>query len=260
MMFNINDYFLTLLPLLSLATFGWLLSLKHQNVTVVDSLWAIFFLIASCTCMFLSHTGSDRSFLLLGLVTIWSLRLSIHLHLRNHNKPEDHRYQAIRLRNEPNFKYKSLYLVFILQAVLAWIISLPLFVSAQSSNPMNVLDSIGIIVWLIGMGFQVIGDNQLTQFKAKADNQGKVLNTGLWRFTRHPNYFGESCIWFGYGIMAAASGHYWTIISPIFMTYLLVKVTGAKLLESEIGKRRPEYKTYINKTNRFFPWFPKDTG
>jgi steroid 5-alpha reductase family enzyme len=250
-------YFFTLLPLLSLALFGWLLSLKSNNVTVVDSLWAMFFFISTAmTFCFLSEP-SERAYLVLFLVTIWSFRLSTYLHVRNHNKTEDLRYQAIRARNEPNFRYKSVYLVFVLQAFLAWFISLPLNFAAQSHNSLNTLDWLGLSVWVIGMCFQVTGDAQLKNFKAKHENKGKVLDQGVWRFTRHPNYFGESCIWIGYGMIAVAAGFWWTIISSIFMIYLLVKVTGVKLLEADIAERRPAYKTYILKTNAFFPWFPK---
>jgi steroid 5-alpha reductase family enzyme len=149
-------------------------------------------------------------------------------------------------------------LVFVLQAVLAWFISLPLSIATQSENPLNSLDFIGIALWIVGMSFQVIGDAQLARFKSKPENKGEVLASGVWRYTRHPNYFGESCIWFAYGLIAAATGIWWTMISPIFMTYLLVKVTGAALLEADISDRRPSYKKYIQNTSRFIPWFPKN--
>jgi steroid 5-alpha reductase family enzyme len=250
-------YFMTLLPMLVLACIGWSLSLKSNNVTVVDSLWAMFFLMATAMTFSLQASPNDRAYLILLLVGIWSIRLSTYLHLRNHNKAEDLRYQAIRARNEPHFRYKSIYLVFILQAFLAWFISLPLNLASQSSSALNTLDWIGVSFWIIGMGFQVIGDAQLSQFKSKLDNKGKVLDTGVWRYTRHPNYFGESCIWLGYGLIAMAAGAGWGTISSVFMIYLLIKVTGVKLLEADIAERRPGYKDYARKTNAFLPWFPK---
>jgi steroid 5-alpha reductase family enzyme len=250
-------YFMTLLPMLVLACIGWLLSLKNNNVTVVDSLWAMFFLMATAMTFSLLSGPSDRAYLILLLVGIWSIRLSTYLHLRNHNKAEDLRYQAIRARNEPHFRYKSIYLVFILQAFLAWFISLPLNLASQSTSALNTLDWIGVSFWILGMGFQVIGDAQLSQFKSKLDNKGKVLDTGVWRYTRHPNYFGESCIWLGYGLIAMAAGAGWGMISSAFMIYLLIKVTGVKLLEADIAERRPGYKDYVQKTNAFLPWFPK---
>ena len=250
-------YLITLLPMLALALLGWSLSLRHNNVTIVDSLWAMFFLIATVTTFSLIQAPSERAYLVLLLVTLWSCRLSMHLHIRNHHQPEDLRYQAIRARNEPNFRYKSIYLVFILQAVLAWFISLPLNMASQSSNPLNSLDYIGLAIWVLGMFFQVVGDAQLTQFKSHQENKGKVLNTGLWRYTRHPNYFGEACIWLGYGLLGIAAGAWWTAVAPILMIYLLIKVTGVKLLEADIAERRPDYQSYIQKTSAFVPWFPK---
>ena len=252
-----THYFITLLPMIFLAIFGWSLSLKDNNVTVVDSLWAMFFLIATAMTFVLQTTPSQRAYLILCLVVIWSLRLSTYLHLRNHQKPEDLRYQAIRARNQPNFKYKSIYLVFLLQAFLAWFISLPLNLASQSSSNLNIFDALGIVFWIIGMCFQVVGDSQLSQFKSHPENKGKVLNTGVWRYTRHPNYFGEACIWLGYGFIAVGAGAWWAMISPIFMIYLLIKVTGVKLLEADIADRRPGYSIYVKQTNTFIPWFPK---
>lgn len=256
-MSNIEHYLLTLIPLIFLAILAWAASLRSNNVTIVDTMWAMFFLVATGLSFLLLTTPSSRACLILLLVIIWSCRLSLHLHIRNHNKSEDLRYQAIRHRNEPNFRIKSVYLVFLLQAVLAWIISLPLYIATQSENSLNLFDFFGVGLWLVGMCFQVIGDAQLVRFKSEPENKGKVLASGLWRFTRHPNYFGESCIWFAYGLIAIGAGAWWAMISPIFMTYLLVKVTGAALLESDIADRRPDYKNYIQNTSRFIPWMPK---
>lgn len=257
-MFSSTIYFTTLTYLSAFAVFGWLLSLKPRNVTLVDSLWALFFLVACLVNLFYLPQLSPRAWLVLTLVSVWSIRLSGYLHWRNHGKAEDARYQAIRARNEPNFEYKSLYLVFLLQAVLAWIISLPLQTAMQStSTQVNWLDGLGLGLWLLGMGFQVIGDLQLARFKSKPNNHGKVLDTGVWRYTRHPNYFGESCIWWGYFCIALAAGAWWSVISPIFMTFLLVKVTGVKLLEADIANRRPAYADYIKRTSAFIPLKPK---
>ena len=250
-------YFITLIPMLVIACLGWSLSLRNDNVTVVDSLWAMFFLIATAITFSLLNAPSERAYLVLVLVSIWSIRLSTYLHHRNHNKAEDLRYQAIRARNQPNFRYKSIYLVFILQAFLAWFISLPLNLASQSTNSLNAFDLIGVSLWIIGMFFQVLGDAQLSLFKSVPENKGKVLDKGVWRYTRHPNYFGESCIWLGYGLIAVAAGAWWGMISSAFMIYLLIKVTGVKLLEADIAHRRPDYKSYVQKTNAFLPWFPK---
>jgi len=250
-------YLLLLVPLLLLGWLGWLLSLRSNNVTVVDSLWGMFFLVATVLGFYFFAAPSLRALIVLVLVVLWSCRLSIYLHLRNHGKAEDARYQAIRQRNQPNFRFKSLYLVFMLQAVLAWLLSSALFVSLQSVQDLNHLDGIALLLWLLGMSFQVVADAQLARFKAQPNHQNKVLSQGLWRYTRHPNYFGESCIWFAYGLFAVSAGYWWGILPSLVMTYLLVKVTGADLLEQEIVHRRPDYLAYMQSTNRFIPWFPK---
>lgn len=252
-----HSYFVALGCLAGFAVAGWLISIKAKNVTIVDSMWALFFLIA--TAVHISQVGNPtpRAWLVLLLVATWAIRLSGYLHWRNHGKTEDARYQAIRARNQPNFAIKSLYLVFLLQVMLAWIISLPLIASTFSYLPLNAWDALGLALWMIGMTFQVTGDWQLARFKANADNKGKVLDTGVWRYTRHPNYFGEACIWWGYFALALAASAWWSVISPIFMTFLLLKVTGVKLLEADIAQRRPDYADYIRRTSAFFPTFPK---
>lgn len=257
-MFSPAIYFISLAYLSAFAVLGWLLTLKPRNVTLVDSMWALFFLLACLINVIYLPPISTRAWLILTLVGVWSVRLSGYLHWRNHGKPEDARYQAIRARNQPNFEYKSLYLVFLLQAILAWIISLPLQATLQSTSPdLTWLDGLGIGLWLVGMGFQVVGDLQLARFKSKSGNEGKVLDTGVWRYTRHPNYFGESCIWWGYYCIGLAAGAWWSVVSPIFMTFLLVKVTGVKLLEADIAARRPAYADYIKRTSAFIPLKPK---
>ncbi|MBZ4201263.1 MAG: DUF1295 domain-containing protein [Methylotenera sp.] len=256
-MFNFAHYLITLVPLCMMAILAWALSLKNNNVTLVDSVWAMFFLFSTLFSFFAYAEAGPRAWLILSLVAIWSCRLSWHLHKRNHNKPEDGRYQAIRAHNEPNFRMKSLYLVFLLQAVLAWIIALPLHVATLSASPLNGWDALGLMLWLIGMCFQVVSDRQLAHFVSQARNKDQVLSSGFWRYTRHPNYFGEACLWFGYGCIAVASDYWWAIISSLFMAYLLVKVTGAKLLEADIATRRPGYATYMKTTSGFVPWFPK---
>jgi steroid 5-alpha reductase family enzyme len=199
----------------------------------------------------------ERAYLLLFLVTVWAVRLSLFITLRNWGTPEDRRYQAIRADNEPGFWLKSLYMVFALQAILAWMISLPLLGAVLGATPLGALDFAAVTLWLVGFGFEAIGDQQLAHFKADPTSQGKVLDTGLWRYTRHPNYFGEACIWWGYYLFAVAAGAWWTVIGPILMTFLLLRVSGVALLEQDIGERRPAYRDYTRRTNAFFPGPPK---
>jgi steroid 5-alpha reductase family enzyme len=188
---------------------------------------------------------------------LWGARLSGYIAWRNAGEGEDHRYQAIRARNEPHFRWKSLYLVFGLQGVLAWIVSAPLLAAIASPAPYRWLDAAGVALFVLGFLFEAIADLQLTRFRADPANRGRVLDRGLWRYTRHPNYFGEFCIWWGFYLMALAAGGAWTIVSPALMTILLLRVSGVALLEKDIGERRPAYRDYVAHTSAFFPWLPR---
>ncbi|HET9695105.1 MAG TPA: DUF1295 domain-containing protein, partial [Steroidobacteraceae bacterium] len=199
-----------------------------------------------------------RTVLVLTLVTLWGLRLAIYLGRRTFGHEEDRRYQAIRRRNDPGFTWKSLYLVFGLQAVLAWVISLPLLGGvAGDPRPLGVLDGLGAALWLLGWSFESVGDWQLARFKADPANAGRVMDRGLWRYTRHPNYFGDFCVWWGFYLVALAAGAWWSIAGPALMTVLLLRVSGVALLERDIGTRRPGYEEYVRRTNAFFPGPPR---
>jgi steroid 5-alpha reductase family enzyme len=147
--------------------------------------------------------------------------------------------------------------VFGLQALLAWVVSLPLLVGIFDARPLGWLDYLGVVVLLFGLLWESIGDAQLARFKCVADNRGQVMDQGLWRFSRHPNYFGECCVWWGFYLIALSGGGWWAIASPVLMTVLLLKVSGVGLLEKDIGERRPAYRDYVARTNAFFPWLPK---
>jgi steroid 5-alpha reductase family enzyme len=232
----------------------WLLSVKLRNVAIVDTLWSLMFVLAACVYAAASTPLGPRAQLLLALVTIWGLRLALYLGVRTYGHEEDRRYQRIRRRNDPGFAWKSLYLVFGLQAVLAWIISLPLLGGiVGDESPLGVLDYAGAGLWLLGFYFEAVGDWQLARFKADPANAGQVMDRGLWGLTRHPNYFGDFCIWWGFGLMALSAGAWWSLVGPVLMSVLLLRVSGVTLLERDIGKRRPGYDEYIRRTNAFFP-------
>ena len=235
------------------AAIFWVFSLVRNDVSIVDSLWSMMFLLAAAIYFAMSPQQGPRELLVMVLVTVWAVRLSAYITLRNHGEPEDYRYQEIRKNNEPGFRFKSLYIVFILQAILAWVISLPLFAAMGASAPLGLLDYAGVAFWVIGMVFESIGDLQLSRFRSNPENKGKVLDSGLWRFTRHPNYFGNFMLWWGFYLIALSAGAWWTIISPMLMTFLLLRVSGVALLEKDISERRPQYATYIRQTNAFFP-------
>jgi len=248
------DAFLnSIVTILVFVSLGWLISLKLKDVSVVDSMWSLMFLLIAVSFALSLGVIGDRGALALTLVALWAVRLSVYITWRNWGDDEDARYQKIRERNQPNFAFKSLYLIFGFQGLLALVISLPLVVSIQSVGSLGWLDYAGVGVWMIGMIFEAGGDWQLSRFRADPDNRGKVLDSGLWSLTRHPNYFGDFCVWWGFYLIALSAGGWWTLISPLLMSFMLLKVSGVALLEKDIGERRPKYARYVRKTNAFFP-------
>lgn len=249
-------YFQSLGTLLIFGLLGWFVSLVRGKVSHVDSMWSLFFLLASLVYAGFALPIVARAQVVLVLVFVWSLRLSVFITWRNKGH-EDHRYETIRQNNEPNFKFKSLYIVFAFQAVLAWVIAIVLWPAITLETPPTMLDYVAIVLTVLGLCWEVMADWQLTNFKAQPSNQGKVLDTGLWRYSRHPNYFGECCVWWGFYLFALSAGAWWTIVSPLLMTLLLLKVSGVSLLESTIVERRPAYAVYIKRTSAFIPRRPK---
>ncbi|NIW24994.1 MAG: DUF1295 domain-containing protein [Gammaproteobacteria bacterium] len=252
-MLDVNAYLWAGAALLLIAVAFWVISIVKDDVSIVDSVWSIMFLVVASSYLAAAEITGPRVLLITGLVAIWALRLSIYITWRNHGKPEDYRYQQIRANNEPGFKYKSFYIVFGLQAFLAWIIAVPLAVAISGTAPLSLLDLAGVAVWLTGFLFESIGDWQLARFKRDPGNRGRVLDTGLWAYTRHPNYFGDFAVWWGFYLIALSAGGSWTIFAPLLMTALLLKVSGVALLEKDIAERRPAYADYIHRTNAFFP-------
>lgn len=232
---------------------AWVASVFARNVSFVDSLWSPFFLVAAVVYALSLEAVGLRGAIVLTLVAIWSLRLSVYITVRNWGEGEDYRYQKIRADNDPGFWFKSLYIVFLLQGVLAWIISISLLPAITSGAGLNVLDYAAIALWVTGFFFEAVGDYQLSRFKADPANKGKVMDRGLWRYTRHPNYFGDFCVWWSFYLFAVAAGGWWSIVSPLLMSFLLLKVSGVAMLEKTIADRRPKYADYIARTNAFFP-------
>ena len=258
-MFDLHLWILGLAALALFATAGWLLSLPLRDVSIVDIMWSLMFLLAASVYTAAQAAPGPRAWLVLLLVGLWSIRLAAYIFWRNRGHGEDFRYQQIRARNQPGFAFKSLYLVFGLQAALAWVISLPLLAATGSTAPLGWLDAAGVALWSVGMVFEAGGDWQLARFKRDPANRGKVLDTGLWRYTRHPNYFGDFCVWWGLFLIALAAGGWWSVVGPLLMSVLLLKVSGVALLEKDIGERRPAYRDYIRRTNAFFPGPPRAT-
>lgn len=246
--------------ILVLVTLLWIWSVVIKNASIVDLFWGFGFVVVNTFYAFMSGELNSRKILILVLLSIWGLRLAIFLAWRNIGKGEDFRYQEFRRNYGPKrYWWFSFFQTFLLQGVLMMIVSLPLLVinSSADSGDLKLLDYLGIAVWLIGFAFESGGDFQLSRFKKNKANKGKVLNTGFWKYTRHPNYFGDSAVWWAYAIFSIAAGGYWQIVGSIVMTLLIIKISGVAMLEKTLNETKPQYKEYIQKTNSFFPWFPK---
>lgn len=246
--------------ILGAMTALWVLSLILKDTSIVDLFWGPGFVMSVWVAFSQTPSGLPaRKWLIAILTTIWGLRLFIHLFRRNVGKGEDFRYAKWRQQHGDNWWWYSFFQTFLLQGALMWAISAPLLAAQLTPTParLTIVDFLGIILWGIGFFFEAVGDWQLTRFKADPANKGKVLNSGVWRYTRHPNYFGDSAQWWGYYLIAASAGGWWTVFSPIIMTFMLLRVSGVAMLESSLKDSKPGYKEYIESTSAFIPWFPE---
>ena len=250
-------YIVGLVAMLTVATMIWVVSVLKCDVSIVDGVWAPMFALAAMVYANGTDHSTGRTVLILTLVVLWALRLSGHIIWRNWGEPEDRRYRNIREKYEPHFALKSLGLIFWFQAGLAWIISMPLWPALTVPVKSGILDILAIILWAIGMSFESVGDWQLSRFKVDPANDGKVMDHGLWRYTRHPNYFGECLIWWGFYLFAVPTGAWWTVVGPLLLTYVLLQFSGVTLMEQTIVERRPAYREYMARTNAFFPGPPR---
>lgn len=249
-----------LLVIFILVTLLWGLSVLIKNVSIVDLFWGMGFVVVNAIYFFNSGDFNTQKIIMLIFVSLWGLRLSTYLAWRNIGKGEDFRYQEFRKKYGANrYWWVSYFQTFLLQGALIMFVSLPLLgTNAQTDcNALNGLDYLAILVFIIGFIFEAGGDFQLARFKNNPNNKGKVLNTGLWKYTRHPNYFGDSAVWWSFAIFSISAGSYWTFIGSLGMTLLIIKVSGVALLEKSLNDTKPQYREYIQKTNSFFPWFPK---
>lgn len=255
----LQTFLLAFPVIMALMTAVWVASVILKNASIVDPFWGLGFVLATLFYFFSVDEITTRSVMVLTLVAIWGLRLSIYLFWRNAGKGEDFRYQNFRKNyGEHRYWWVSFFQVFLLQGILLWLISAPLLGAIYfSDNELNAFDYAAILIWIIGFAFEAGGDFQLAKFKSNPANKGKVLDKGFWKFTRHPNYFGDSAVWWGYGLLSIAAGCYLAALGSIMMTALIIKVSGVALLERSLKDTKPQYQDYMRRTNSFFPWFPK---
>ena len=247
----------------AMMVIGWLISLVYRNVTIVDSLWGLGFILIAWLTLVISDGYWGRQLLLATLVTLWGLRLSAYLSWRNWGKGEDPRYGGWREKSGDRFWLVSLFKVFILQAVFLWVIAYAIQIGQLAKTPatMTWLDGVGIFVWVVGFIFESVADWQLASFKSDPTNIGRVMDRGLWAYSRHPNYFGEFLVWWGIFLITLSTPNgWWTIISPVIITAVLLKMTGIPLTEKALVEKRPEYSDYIQRTSAFVPWWPAKEG
>ena len=243
----------------------WLVSLVLRNASIVDITWGLGFVVVAWVSTLRADEAAGSASLMVAMITLWGLRLGVYLFWRNHGKGEDYRYVAMRRHWGPRFWIISLATVFGLQGALMWVVSLPVQVShvgdARGGAFSGVAVLVGLVLYAVGLLFEVVGDAQLARFKADPANEGKVMRTGLWRYTRHPNYFGDACVWWGVGITAqAVTGTWWALVGPLVMNILLLRVSGVALLERSLRKRKPEYAEYVRTTSAFMPRPPRRQG
>lgn len=256
-----NMFALSIILLLVYMTTIFLFALWLKDNSIVDVAYGVAFVLLAWAGLLVIGSGHTRQWLLVILVTVWGLRLAGHIFLRKQGEGEDFRYRQWRESWGRTFVWRSFLQIFMLQGAVIFLVALPVqLVINAPGGPLGNLDRIGVLVWLFGFGFEAIGDWQLLQFKKNPDNKGKIIQHGLWRYTRHPNYFGEAVLWWGvflvalnvpYGLLA--------IISPLLIDFLLLKVSGIPMLEAKY-ENNPEFMAYKSRTNAFFPWLPKTGG
>ena len=237
----------------------WVLSLLMKDVSIVDRVWGLGFVFIAVSTAMVGEGFIGRKALMLSLVCLWGLRLSAYITWRNWGRGEDYRYGAMREFYGKSFPYISLVTVFGIQGVLMWFISMPVQVVMVEPSPdyFTSFDTLGTALWAVGFFFETVGDWQLTRFKKDPASAGKVMDRGLWRYTRHPNYFGDCMQWWGVYLVACSTPEgAWSLLSPVLMTLLLLRVSGVALLERHLHHSRPDYRHYVETTNAFFPGWP----
>lgn len=260
----VHALMLSLAVTLGLALLVWLASLACRDASLADRFWSLFIAGAGAVQLALAPSPGGWAWAAMAVAALWAARLALYLTWRNWGHGEDRRYAAMRAHHGPRFAWVSAFTVFGLQGVLAWVIAWPLAAVAWADLPVvgwrAALATAGLALALGGAAFEAVADAQLARFLRQPGARGRVMDQGLWRYSRHPNYFGEACVWWGLGLVALASGTGWGVVallSPLLITGLLLRVSGVVLLERDIGQRRPGYDDYVRRTNAFWPGRPR---
>lgn len=241
-----------------MVTALWAVSVAVKDTSIVDIFWGSGFVVVAWVSYLVADGSGSYRLLLAVLTTLWGLRLTAHLANRNLGHGEDFRYAQMRKRHGSKWPLRSLWSVYWVQGALMWVVSLPVQGGAQlGDGSPGWLAWVGVAVWAVGLFFETVGDLQLSRFIADPANRGKVMDRGLWRYTRHPNYFGDFSVWWGIWLVALSAGAWWSVIGPLVMSLLLIKVSGAGLLEKSLSKRREGYEEYVARTSGFFPLPPR---
>lgn len=241
-----------------LVTGLWAVSVAVRDTSIIDIFWGFGFVVVAWVTFLVADGSDGYRWLLAVLTTLWGLRLTAHLANRNLGHGEDFRYAKMRERHGSRWPLRSLWAVFWVQGTLMWVVSLPVQGGQQlGEGSPGWLAWVGVAVWAVGLFFETVGDLQLSRFIADSSNRGKVMDQGLWRYTRHPNYFGDFSVWWGIWLVALAAGAWWTVVGPLVMSLLLIKVSGAGLLEKSLSRKREGYDEYVSRTSGFFPLPPR---
>lgn len=245
-------YGVTALALLVMVSLIWAASVPLRNASIIDLFWGPLFVVVAWVLLQVSGDLRPKPYLITLLVTLWGLRLASHLVARNLGHGEDRRYQRWRENGGDRWWLVSYYRVFLLQAGIAALVATPLVAAFVQPTPFSTLNLLGVAVWAAGFLYELVADVQLTQFKADPDNAGRILDSGLWGRSRHPNYFGDSLQWWGLGLVAVAPETWWALVGPGVMTVFFLGLSN-DILEEDMKRRRPEYAAYITNTPKFFP-------
>ena len=254
-----NDTWIILLALLVFFFVTFIIAQIQRNNGLIDVAWGLGFVFSAWFSFWIGKPSGAVPLTMTFLVTIWGLRLTYYLMRRNLGKPEDFRYANMRATWNPTTFYLRMFIqIYLLQLVLNFLINwTTITANLQDLSGWNLLATGGVAIWLIGFFFESVGDWQLKRFKSNPQNKGKLIETGLWRYSRHPNYFGEAMQWWGIYVMAISGGrNYWLIVSPLLITVFLLYISGVPMLEKKYAGR-PDWEDYKRRTSKFIPWLPK---